>query len=181
MNLRLVHSQTHHATGALLQAQNAAHAEMQDLFTTRALLEEQAARVAARGLSDDDIAKIQRMGERLERCLPGGRLDEAEGLLRSLHFRIYRASERSHLLRLIEDLWERSSVCAADSHMLTSRPDDDLYVVRALASSCKLRDGHSLGMMVRYKLHQVATHHLGRPLVSDTRAVESRFQTRFPA
>lgn len=143
--------------------------DLVDLFTTRAVVEELAARQAVQHLSDADIEALEGIVRSVEAAQNEGRTEDLVQLFRELHFTIYRASKRRHLVRVIEELWDASAHRAApEPHMVSEEPTENLFTARSLVSACKLRDGNALGLLVRYKTHQAATH-----LADLARAAES--------
>lgn len=148
--------------------------DLRDLFSTRAVLEEQAARLAAQHLTPSDIETLEAIATSLEDAVRERRLDALAGLHRELHFTIYRATKRRHLLRVIGDLWDASAHRAGSaSHMVSEDPAEDLFAVRALVAACRLKDANGLGLMVRHKIHQTATQLLEHGIVADGDVPES--------
>src|SRR5262249_9007938 len=83
--------------------------ELVDIYNIREILEEQAARLAADRLSDEDIAQLERLVARWAELAETNDLDPFLNLNRDFHFTIYRASHRRTLIQIIAQLWDRST------------------------------------------------------------------------
>jgi DNA-binding GntR family transcriptional regulator len=128
--------------------------EMIDIYYMREVLEEQAAQIAARQLTDADIAQLERLVEQMEVAAKG----DIPGFLRitrEFHFTIYRAARRRHLLQTLQQLWDQSErYRQLQIHLLPSRMREALFENHAILQACRRRDPDSLSYMVRYKVHQ---------------------------
>jgi DNA-binding GntR family transcriptional regulator len=119
------------------------------------MLEEQAARLAARNITSKDVGAIEKIAVSLESAVVERRTKDVAELQRRLHFTIYKAAKRSHLLRLIEDLWDLSArYTGPSSQPVSDEWSRERYVIRSIVSACKLRDANALGLMIRYKVHR---------------------------
>lgn len=132
--------------------------ELLDIYTTRELLEEQAARLAVRNLTPSDCEELEGITRSMETAANKQRLDELLSLNRQFHFTIYRAAQRRHLLQLIEHLWDLSTRYAhLQLHTVPDRASEALYEIRSIVAACKRNDADALGLMIRYKVHQTTT------------------------
>lgn len=129
--------------------------ELVDIYTVREILEEQAARLAVSRLSNAEVDKLAELAASMAVAVKAkdhGRLLEHN---RELHFTIYRAAGRPHMLQVIERLWD---VSARYAHMqlraVPERPARAMFEVRRIVEACERRDADALALMVRYKLHQ---------------------------
>jgi DNA-binding GntR family transcriptional regulator len=134
-----------------------------DVYATRGLLEEQAARLAARHIGVSEGRALERLAASMDAAVHERDWDTVIDLNRQLHFVIYRAAERPHLLRLIEQSWEASARYAALLPCATAlKSRDALFVIRSLVAACKLKDATAMGLLIRYENHQVAAAVLER-------------------
>lgn len=129
--------------------------ELVDIYTVREILEEQAARLAVSRLKQEDVQALVRLANAMAAAVKA----RDHGLLlehnRELHFTIYRAAGRPHMLQVIERLWD---VSARYAHMqlraVPGRPTQAMFEVRRIVEACRRADGDALALMLRYKLHQ---------------------------
>jgi DNA-binding GntR family transcriptional regulator len=129
--------------------------ELLDIYTTRELLEEQAARLAIPNLTAADVATLGSLAKAMQGAAGKGQLDELLSLNREFHFTIYRAAKRRHLLQLIDQLWDLSTRYAhLQVHTVPDRASETLYEIRSIVSACERKDVDALGWMIRYKVHQ---------------------------
>jgi DNA-binding GntR family transcriptional regulator len=149
--------------------------ELLDIYTTRELLEEQAARLAAKNLTPAHFATLEGITSGMETAANKQRLDELLSLNREFHFTIYRAAQRRHLLQLIEHLWDLSTRYAhLQLHTVPDRASEALYEIRSIVAACKRKDADALGLMIRYKVHQTTTgllQHMSLPEHAKSSAV----------
>jgi len=82
---------------------------------------------------------------------------------RDLHFTIYRAAGRRHMLQIIERMWDLSARYAhLQLHAVPERASDAMFEVKSIVLACRRRDADALGLMVRYKVHQTTVGLLER-------------------
>ncbi len=132
--------------------------ELLDIYSTRELLEEHAARIAAEQLTVADLDALERLANGMQAAARSQQLDELLKLNREFHFTIYRAAGRRHLLQLIEQLWDLSTRYAhLQLHTVPDRATEALHEVRSIVAACKSQDADALALMIRYKVHQTTT------------------------
>ena len=142
--------------------------ELVDIYTVREVLEEQAARIAAAKLTDADLEALSQ----LSAAMAAAAKSEDHGRLlacnRELHFTIYRAAGRRHMLQIIERLWDLSARYAhLQLQAVPGRGAECMFEVRRMVVACRRRDAEALGLMVRYKVHQTRVELLERtPLMN---------------
>src|SRR5258706_215359 len=83
--------------------------ELEDLYSVREVLEEQAARIAVDRLTEEDFATLDRLAEEMATAARAGDLDSVLKHNRELHFTLYRAAKRRHMLQIVEQLWDLSA------------------------------------------------------------------------
>lgn len=161
--------------------------ELLDIYTTRELLEEQAARLAAQHLTDAEIKALGDLANSMQSAAGKGQLDDLLSLNREFHFTIYRAAKRRHLLHLIDQLWDLSTRYAhLQLHAVPDRASEALYEIRSIVSACERKDADALGWMIRYKVHQTTAgllQHMSLPDVAskvsdDVTADEKKTSTK---
>jgi DNA-binding GntR family transcriptional regulator len=129
--------------------------ELIDIYQVRELLEEQAARLAAPRLTDDDIALVEALARREEQLADSTDYDEFLAINRELHFTIYRAAARRNLLQIIGQLWDQSTrYRRLQLAAIPERARQSMFETFAIVAACRRRDPEALGIMVRYKIHQ---------------------------
>ena len=142
--------------------------ELVDIYTVREILEEQAARLAVSRLSHADGETLAALANAMSVAVKAkdhGRLLEHN---RELHFTIYRAAGRRHMLEVIEKLWDLSARYAhLQLHAVPERPAQAMFEVRRIVEACRRRDGDALALMLRYKLHQTRVELLERLQLSN--------------
>lgn len=79
--------------------------ELREIYEMRIALESLAARLATRTAGPDDVAELERLWKELDATPPGRAWVR---LNREFHLRLYRASGRKRLIRLIENLRDQS-------------------------------------------------------------------------
>jgi len=81
--------------------------EARDLLETRLSLEPAATRLAAERRDDEDLLRISEAAERL---LPVNRQsgEEAVAAHRAFHAAVYRASHNEVMIRMLDDVWDKS-------------------------------------------------------------------------
>lgn len=129
--------------------------EMVDIYTMREVLEEQAAQEAAGRFTNGDISTIDALVNQIEIAAGTEAFDTFLRLNRDLHFTIYRAAGRRHLLQVIEQLWNQSErYRRLQIHSIPHRVEDSLSENQLILAACHQRDAESLSSIVRYKVHQ---------------------------
>jgi DNA-binding GntR family transcriptional regulator len=137
--------------------------ELVDLYTLRELLEEQAARIAVSELTDDDLTSLERVAGEMAAAARSKEFDRFLVLNRELHFTLYRATKRRHMLQMIEQLWDLSARYAhLQLHAVPERAAQSIAEIRTIVSACRRRDRDEVGLMVRYKVHQTSVALLER-------------------
>jgi DNA-binding GntR family transcriptional regulator len=137
--------------------------ELVDIYTVREVIEEQAARIAAPKLSDADVQSLEKIAAAMSAAAKAK--DFARLLVhnRELHFTIYRAAGRRHMLQVIERMWDLSARYAhLQLHAVPERAAESMFEVRSILLACRRRDADALGLMVRYKVHQTTAQLLER-------------------
>ncbi len=129
--------------------------ELIDLYTVRELLEEQAARLAVDQLNDEDLRALEGIADTMEVAAKKQDFDKFLKLNRELHFTLYRATKRRHLMQIIDQMWDLSARYAhLQLHAMPERAAQSIAEVRTIVAACKRRDREEVGLMVRYKVHQ---------------------------
>jgi DNA-binding GntR family transcriptional regulator len=137
--------------------------ELIDIYTVRELLEEQAARIAAPKLTDADVEALVELSNAMAAAAKAKDHDRLLTANRELHFTIYRAAGRRHMLQVIERLWDLSARYAhLQLHAVPERASEAMFEVRRILEACRRRDADALSLMVRYKVHQTTVELLER-------------------
>jgi DNA-binding GntR family transcriptional regulator len=147
-----------------------------DIYTVREVLEEQAARIAVTKLTDVDLESLARISAAMAGAAKSKDHEKLLACNRELHFIIYRAAGRRHMLQIIERLWDLSARYAhLQLQAVPERAAEAMFEVRRIVLACRRRDADALGLMVRYKVHQTTVELLERmPLLKADTAEASR-------
>jgi DNA-binding GntR family transcriptional regulator len=137
--------------------------ELVDIYTVRETVEEQAARLAADKLTDEDVQTLERIAAVMASAAKAKDYEKLLAHNRELHFTIYRAAGRRHMLQVIERLWDLSARYAhLQLYAVPERASEAMFEVRRIVQACRRRDADALSLMVRYKLHQTTVQLLER-------------------
>ncbi len=137
--------------------------ELVDLYTVREILEEQASKIAVDKLTDSDVELLDRLADRMAVAAQKGDSEEFLALNRQLHFTLYRAAKRRHMLKIIDQMWDLSARYAhLQLQAVPDRASQAISEVRAIVAACRRRDREEVGLMVRYKVHQTSVGLLER-------------------
>jgi DNA-binding GntR family transcriptional regulator len=137
--------------------------ELVDLYALRELLEEQAAKIAVDALTHEDIATLERLAEEMSAAAKKKDFERFLVLNRQLHFTLYRASRRRHMLNMLELMWDLSARYAhLQLHAVPERAAQSIAEIRTIVAACRRRDREEVGLMVRYKVHQTSAALLER-------------------
>jgi len=146
--------------------------ELVDIYTVREVLEEQAARIAVNKLSEADLESLGRISAAMAAAAKSKDHEKLLSYNRELHFTIYRASGRRHMLQIIERLWDLSARYAhLQLQAVPERASEAMFEVRRIVLACRRRDADALGLMVRYKVHQTTVELLERTPLMNGQAV----------
>jgi DNA-binding GntR family transcriptional regulator len=139
------------------EASNSSIDEVLDVYATRGLLEEQAARLAARNIGPSESKALEQLATSMETAVTKRNWDGVIDSNRKLHFVIYEVAKRPHLLRLIEQSWK---LCERHASLLPcasiEKSRGALVVIRSIVAACKLKDASAMGTLIRYENHQIA-------------------------
>jgi DNA-binding GntR family transcriptional regulator len=129
--------------------------ELQDIYTVRKTLEEEASRLAAPRLDDANVAELERLSEALHAAVKAQDFDLFLTHNRAFHFVLYRAAGRPHMLQIIERCWDLSArYVHLQLYAAPERAAQALFEIRAITDAARRRDAEVLALMVRFKLHQ---------------------------
>jgi DNA-binding GntR family transcriptional regulator len=138
--------------------------ELIDIYSTREVLEEQAAQLAAPNLTDDDIQRLQRLLADMEDATHSGDFEALFALNRAFHFTIYVAARRRNLLQIIRQLWDQGDRYRRIYTELPERAHKGLDEHRAIMEACRRRDAAAIGYSIRHHIHQTTVELLERRL-----------------
>jgi DNA-binding GntR family transcriptional regulator len=121
------------------------------ICSMRELLEEDAARIAAPNLTDEDLARLHGLLEKMGEATLSGDFAALFVLNREFHFTIYRATRRRHLLQIIVQLWDQGDHYR---RIYTELPDRAHEEHRVILEACRRRDPDAMGITIRHHVHQ---------------------------
>lgn len=79
--------------------------DLKEIYFLRGLLESTACRLAAKNLTDSDLDQLQKLCEKMEKCLTSNDLSEMPRLNTSFHEIVYSSAKSPRLNRMIARLW----------------------------------------------------------------------------
>jgi len=125
---------------------------MQDIYIARESLEGMAARLAARLMSDDEIAALSRLLDEHEASIgetDGKAYFQREGDI-DFHFRIAEASRNQWILENLNgELYQLIRMCRHQSSQFPSRPQTALAQHRQIAAAIAARDEELAEILMR--------------------------------
>jgi len=83
--------------------------DLKDLYPIRGVLEGFATRLACPRLGEEEFRRLEDLIGEMDRVIEQGRFPEMGHLNYEFHMTIYRASGNKHLVRLIDELWQRTA------------------------------------------------------------------------
>ncbi len=129
--------------------------ELIDVYYMREVLEEQAAQVAVKYISDEDLHQLEHCIEQIAIDINHQDIENFLQHTRDFHFVIYEASRRRNLIRIIKQLWDQSDrYRRMQMNLQPTRMQESQFENNAMLAACRKRDGTSLALMVRYRIHQ---------------------------
>jgi DNA-binding GntR family transcriptional regulator len=136
--------------------------ELLDIYSTREVLEEQAAQLAAPKLTDDDLKRLQQLIDDMDEATRRHDYEALFALNRAFHFTIYAAASRRNLLQIIRQLWDQGDRYRRIYTELPDRAHKALDEHRAIMEACRRRDATAIGYSVRHHIHQTTVELLDR-------------------
>ena len=82
--------------------------DLRDLYPIRGALEGLATRLACGRLHPQDFTTLEQLIEEMDSVIAEGQFHRMGAINYEFHMHIYRASGNSHLVKLIEDLWQKT-------------------------------------------------------------------------
>jgi len=132
--------------------------ELIDIYYMREVLEEQAAQLAVRNVDDAMIERLEGHITNINAHIGNHAVEQFLSETRAFHFTIYYASQRRNLIRIIQQLWDQSDrYRLLQMNIQPERFEESQFENRAMLAAIHKRDGDSLGLMVRYRIHQTTT------------------------
>ncbi len=129
--------------------------ELIDIYYMREVLEEQAAQLAVKHVDEQMLHTLEEHIQQIDKHISTHATDLFLQATRAFHFTIYHASRRRNLIRIIAQLWDQSDrYRRLQMDLLPERFHESQFENRAMLAACRRRDGDSLALMVRYRIHQ---------------------------
>ena len=129
--------------------------ELIDIYYMREVLEEQAAQLAVKHVDEQMLQTLESTIQQIDQHITAHATDQFLHATRTFHFVIYHASRRRNLIRIINQLWDQSDrYRRLQMDLLPERFYESQFENRAMLAACRRRDGDSLALMVRYRIHQ---------------------------
>jgi DNA-binding GntR family transcriptional regulator len=130
------------------------HDELVDIYATRELLEQEAAKLAARNLTDAHLQHLSELLSQMEQATQHEDYDALFALNRDFHFTIYAAAQRHHLQQIILQLWDQGDHHRRTYTEVSHRAQLALEEHFAIYQACRRRDPDALGYAMRHHVHQ---------------------------
>jgi DNA-binding GntR family transcriptional regulator len=128
--------------------------EQKEIYQIREVLEETAAVLAAPNLSEEHLAGLAGLIEKMEFATEANDHALLLDLNREFHFAIYAACANSLLVQMISALWERSRRYRQLYTRLPKNAAQALLEHKAIYAACKMGDPVSAGTAVRNNVRQ---------------------------
>lgn len=129
--------------------------EMIDIYYMREVLEEQAAQLAVKNMTAETITALESLISQIDIDIGNHAPDVFLQHTREFHFTLYHATQRRNLIRIIQQLWDQSDrYRRLQIDLIPERYQESQFENRAMLAACRRRDGDSLALMVRYRIHQ---------------------------
>lgn len=129
--------------------------ELIDIYYMREVLEEQAAQLAVKNVDEHMLQTLDGIIQQIDVHIGAHATDQFLQATRAFHFTLYQASQRRNLIRIIGQLWDQSDrYRRLQMDLLPERFYESQFENRAMLAACRRRDGDSLALMVRYRIHQ---------------------------
>jgi DNA-binding GntR family transcriptional regulator len=128
--------------------------ELMDIYVTREVLEELAARLAVALMTPETLDGLESLIVEMESATEAGDRTALFELNASFHFTLYRASQNSILCQLIESLWDRSTVYRRRFTFMPGRDRQALAEHKRILAACRRGDADAAGREVRENVAQ---------------------------
>lgn len=138
--------------------------DVADLYACRAFVEGLAARAAAAAITDEELAELRALADRMKKRLAPRHLAEYRELNRLFHTTVFKASRRPFLVRTLEQLWgafPTMLLTRFNETTSTSLPDRDAEDVAehaAILDALARRDGAAAERAMRLHIEEAARH-----------------------
>jgi len=123
--------------------------EIDDIYLVRAEIEALAARLALAYLNENDLKQLDKLFSEMKKMTEEGAYEKLLTLNRKFHYIIYRASGRTHLMEILDDLWNRSS---RYRNLVTVKPERAKRAIKehqSILQACQSGDAKLLEQAVR--------------------------------
>ncbi|ADG06748.1 transcriptional regulator, GntR family [Kyrpidia tusciae DSM 2912] len=136
--------------------------ELEELFTIRLALEPILARTAVRGVTEEDVERLQRLVDEMDQCIEQNNTAQYSRLNYEFHRSLYELSPWKELFRIVITVWERSArsrwifVQTPDS-MPTSQEEH-----RAMVQALRKRDAEELERLMRRQKERAFASYIRR-------------------
>ncbi len=123
--------------------------EIEDLYLVRAEVEALAARLALDKLTEADVGELKKLFDQMSKLTAARAFKRVLNLNHKFHYTIYRACGRRHLLKILDDLWNRSSRYRNVVTVQPSRARRAIEEHRKILNACINRDAGALAEAIR--------------------------------
>lgn len=124
-------------------------AEVDDMLEVIAALEATAGELAARRISEDELAAIERMNTRMVKAYAARNIPEYFEINRLIHEAIMRASGNATLARIYGTLSGRIQRARFAAHKTAGQWEEAMGDHHAMVELLRARDGEALGRLLR--------------------------------
>lgn len=164
----LIRHQPHHTVSATQFTAKDLH----DIFQLRGDLEAQAVRIAAPRLTDDDIARLEKLQQEMRDASERNDVDLLNRLNSHWHLQIYSAADNAVLLDVVQHLWKKFMFEV--NWILPAQAKHSLRQHDGILDALRRRDTAAAEALVR---EHIATGEESSIRFLEARALRSRAQT----
>lgn len=131
-------------------------AEIEEIYSLRLMLEPHAARAAITKITDDEIATLEQLNDKMKSTIVNDDRDSWTELNEEFHLTLYEASRQPRLVRIIRDLWSGRPTVSP----IKQRKNLERSAVEhdAMISALKAQDASRLETLIREHIEQGATN-----------------------
>jgi DNA-binding GntR family transcriptional regulator len=114
---------------------------LEEVYPLRALLEGYAARLATGLRTTDDINRFQEHIDAMDQAIRSGDMAQMDRLNYNFHIDVYQVSGNQHLVRYIEDMWQKTALARIVFRFYPSRAETSNSEHKAIVDAIKKGDG----------------------------------------
>lgn len=142
--------------------------EIEDVYLIRIELEELAAQLASKRLTQRDVKTMETLFARMESATERNDFRSLFNLNRKFHFTVYQACRRPLLLELLNELWDRSTRYRTIQTHDAQRVKEELGEHRDILEACSRENKRGLSEAIRFNVQKSLERSLSNMDLSDS-------------